>query len=81
MVAKLTTGHLFHGLHVYKAKFFPRMVRTLLNLYAPSPSARVLDPFAGSGTALTEASVMGLPSAGVDIDPLSVLIAQAKTNG
>jgi len=78
MSAKVTTGHFFHGLHVYKAKFFPRMVRALLNVYAPGPHAFVLDPYVGSGTALTEAWVMGMPSAGVDIDPLSVLIANAK---
>lgn len=78
--AKLTTGHLFHGLHVYKAKFFPRMVRAILNAYAPSDDSYILDPYVGSGTALTEASVMGMASVGVDIDPLSALIAAAKVN-
>lgn len=78
--ARVTTGHLFHGLHVYKAKFFPRMVRALLNVYAPGDRAFVLDPYVGSGTALTEAWVMGMPSAGVDIDPLSALIANAKVH-
>lgn len=73
--AKQTTGHLFHGLHVYKAKFFPRMARAFLNLCG---GATLLDPFSGSGTALVEASVMGVPATGVDIDPLSVAIAQAK---
>ena len=73
--AKQTTGHLFHGLHVYKAKFFPRMARAFINLCG---GATMLDPFAGSGTALVEAAVMGVPSIGVDIDPLSVAIAQAK---
>jgi SAM-dependent methyltransferase len=72
---KQTTGHLFHGLHVYKAKFFPRMARAFINL---CEGTTVLDPFAGSGTALVEAAVMGAPSIGVDIDPLSVAIAQAK---
>jgi len=80
MSARLTTGHLFHGLHVYKAKFFPRMVRALLNVCAPRPDAHVLDPYVGSGTALTESTVMGMSSAGVDIDPLSTLIATAKVN-
>ncbi len=80
MSARLTTGHLFHGLHVYKAKFFPRMVRVLLNVCAPRPDARVLDPYVGSGTALTESTVMNMSSAGVDIDPLSALIATAKVN-
>ncbi len=76
--ARITTGHLFHGLHVYKAKFFPRMVRALINTFGSCESPYLLDPYAGSGTALTEASVIGIPSAGIDIDPLSVLIASAK---
>jgi len=69
------TGHLFHGLHVYKAKFFPRLARACLNECA---AESVLDPFVGSGTALVEASVMGVRSLGVDIDPLAVAIARAK---
>ncbi|MCS7209823.1 MAG: hypothetical protein NZ874_09655 [Fimbriimonadales bacterium] len=77
LAAKQTTGHLFHGLHVYKAKFFPRMARAFLNLCG---GTTVLDPFAGSGTALIEASVMGIPSVGIDIDPLSVAITQAKAS-
>jgi len=75
---KVTTGQLFHGFHVYKAKFFPRMVRALLNVYAGRPDARVLDPYAGSGTALAEAAIMGMPSVGLDIDPLSTMIASSK---
>lgn len=75
--ARQTTGHLFHGLHVYKAKFFPRMARAFLNLCG---GASALDPFSGSGTALVEAAVMGITALGVDIDPLSVAIAQAKAN-
>lgn len=39
---------------------------------------RVLDNFAGSGTTLLEASLLGMPSVGLDIDPLSVAIARAK---
>lgn len=60
---------------MYKAKFFPRMARAFLNLCG---GVHMLDPFAGSGTALVEASVMGIPAIGVDIDPLSVAIARAK---
>lgn len=76
--ARSTTGHLFHGLHVYKAKFFPRMVRSMLNVYAPCSDSHVLDPYVGSGTTLTEATMLGMASAGLDIDPLSVLISTAK---
>jgi hypothetical protein len=76
--ARTTTSHLFHGLHVYKAKFFPRMVRTLLNVYVGHSGMNVLDPYAGSGTTLVEASVLGTISSGIDIDPLSARIATAK---
>ncbi|HZU76218.1 MAG TPA: hypothetical protein VFA70_05600, partial [Dehalococcoidia bacterium] len=76
-----TTSHLSHDIHYYKAKFFPRLVRSLLNVCAQrlGPGQhRVLDNFAGSGTALLEASLLGIPSAGLDLDPLSVMIARAK---
>ncbi|GIW06557.1 MAG: hypothetical protein KatS3mg060_1362 [Dehalococcoidia bacterium] len=71
------TAHLGHDLHYYKAKFFPRFVRALLNLEGAGV-ARVVDPFSGSGTTMVEASVLGLPSEGFDLDPLSVLIGRAK---
>ena len=79
--AQTTTSHLSHDLHYYKAKFFPRLVRSTLNVCAQrigNGNHRVLDNFAGSGTTLLEAAILGMPSIGVDIDPLSVAIAQAK---
>jgi tRNA G10 N-methylase Trm11 len=65
-----------HGLHKYKARFFPRLARVLLG--SLPANSRVLDPFIGSGTTCVEASWMGLDSVGVDIDPLSCAISQAK---
>lgn len=79
--ARSTTSHLAHDLHYYKAKFFPRMARALVNVCAERAGGdthAVLDTFAGSGTALLESAVLGIPSVGVDLDPLSVLIARAK---
>lgn len=75
--AKKTTLSLSHDLHIYKAKFFPRMVRALLNIFATS-SGPILDPFCGSGTALLEASLLGMDSIGLDIDPICRLISQTK---
>ncbi|MDZ4821424.1 MAG: site-specific DNA-methyltransferase [Planctomycetota bacterium] len=40
--------------------------------------ARVYDPFAGSGTALTEAMMRGLDFDGQDINPMAVLLCKAK---
>jgi len=69
-----------HGLHRYKAKYFPRFARTLVAgaIEASSSGAPILDPFVGSGTTLVESSLLGVESSGVDIDPLSVLISKAK---
>jgi hypothetical protein len=76
-LAKKTTLSLSHDLHIYKAKFFPRMVRALLNIFATAPGP-IFDAFCGSGTALLEASLLGMDSAGVDIDPICQLISRTK---
>jgi hypothetical protein len=57
------------------------MVGDLLTAVTKNNSGirRVYDPFAGSGTALTEAMMRGLDFKGQDINPLAVLLCQAKT--
>lgn len=69
---------LTHGLHPYPAKFIPHIPRALLQAYA-SPGAKLWDPMCGSGTALVEGSVAGMPSFGTDLNPIAVLAATAKT--
>jgi hypothetical protein len=77
-LTKRVTLHLAHDLHVYKAKFFPRFVGALLNIYAPSAGGTLLEPFSGSGTALFEAAIRGVDSVGFDLDPISAMISAAK---
>lgn len=78
-----STQHV-HSLHKYKAKFFPRLIRSFLvgclEKIPRNENGKVvlLDPFVGSGTALVEAALLGIDSAGVDIDKLSCAISQAK---
>jgi hypothetical protein len=74
--AKKTTLSLSHDLHIYKAKFFPRMVRALINIYGRD--ATVFDPFCGSGTALLEAALLGQDSVGIDIDPICEMMSRSK---
>lgn len=80
-----STQHV-HSLHKYKAKFFPRLIRSFLVEYlAKLPRDKnnkvlLLDPFVGSGTALVEAALLGIDSVGVDIDKLSCAISEAKLN-
>lgn len=46
-----TNAYAFHNLYPYKGKFYPRIVRTLINTFKLKNSALLLDPFNGSGTA------------------------------
>lgn len=72
------TRYSVHGLHEYKGKFNPQVVRSLFNIYNISRESRILDPFCGSGTTLVEAAHIGAQGIGTDINPLAVFIANTK---
>lgn len=74
--AKKTTLSLSHDLHIYKAKFFPRMVRALTNILGQDRT--VFDPYCGSGTALLESALLGHNAVGIDIDPICRMISASK---
>ena len=67
-----------HGYHRYPAKFLPNLVKKLIEDYTDQNDL-VADLFAGCGTTLVEAKVHGRTSIGVDINPVAILITQAKT--
>lgn len=68
-----------HGIHEYRGKFFPQLVRALLNVAELPKGATVLDPMCGSGTAVVESNLLGMNAVGMDINPLSVLMTKAKS--
>lgn len=68
-----------HGWHRYVGRFPPHVVRGLLNHFGVAPTQIVCDPFAGSGTTLVEARLLGLRSVGIEISPLSCLISRTKS--
>lgn len=70
--------YLTHYMHPYKGRYHPKMVRALLNYIYPQEKGRIMDNFAGCGTLLVEATWMGLDNAGVEINPLSVLMCNVK---
>lgn len=72
------TSHALHGLHPYKGKFYPQLARALMNVCEVPDGGLVLDPFAGCGTTVIEASLLGVRGLGVDANPLAVLVAQTK---
>ena len=68
-----------HGLHAFKGKFYPQLVKSLLNCSGVSVGGSILDPFCGSGTTLLEGMLNGFVGYGCDFNPLAAKIAHAKT--
>jgi DNA modification methylase len=72
------TNYSTHSVHAFAAKFPPQLPRTFIESLT-LPGDAVLDPMAGSGTALLETALLGRRAIGFDIDPLALRISQAKT--
>lgn len=77
-LSKQSTRYSAHGLHEYRGKFNPQIVRAIGNLLGLQPGDWLLDPFCGSGTSLLEAFHMDWNAISVDINPLGIQIARAK---
>ncbi len=67
-----------HRLHPYLGKYIPQLVEIFLRKFFTAGQT-VLDPFAGSGTTLVQASELGINAIGYDISAFNVMLARAKT--
>lgn len=79
-LSKQSTRYSLHGIHEYKGKFNPQMIRTVGNMLGLEAGDTILDPFCGSGTAILEAAHLGWNAVGMDLNPLAVLMTNAKAN-
>lgn len=77
-VRRQSTRYSAHGLHEYKGKFNPQIVRAIFNIFEIAKGSRVIDPFCGSGTSLLESAHVGMDATGTDINPLAIFIANSK---
>jgi DNA modification methylase len=68
------------GIHPYPAKFIPEIPNTLMDVLSLPPGTAILDPFCGSGTTLVQAQARGVPSIGIDLNPIAVMISRVKTS-
>lgn len=73
-----TNAYAFHNLYPFKGKFYPRLVRALINTFGLRENSLLLDPFNGCGTTTHEASLMGIKSVGVDITPMGTMLAEVN---
>ena len=67
-----------HGIHEYRGKFFPQLVRSLINIAGVPTGGVVADPMCGSGTTSVETVLGECRALGLDMNPLSVLMARTK---
>jgi site-specific DNA-methyltransferase (cytosine-N4-specific) len=73
-----STRYSSHGLHEYRGKFNPQVVRVLGNILGLQSGDWLIDPFCGSGTSLLEARHSQWNAVGIDRNPLAIEIAKAK---
>lgn len=66
-----------HGLYPYRGKISAIDARSILNQL---DHGLLLDPFCGSGTIVYEAAEKGMPTIGVDSNPLAYWITKGKLN-
>lgn len=67
-----------HNLHAFPAKYPPALPRLFIQ-HLTQPGEVVLDPMVGSGTTVLESVRIGRYGIGSDIDPLALLLSQAKS--
>ncbi|MGE5281570.1 MAG: hypothetical protein ACM3N0_04465 [Chloroflexota bacterium] len=71
------TRYGLHGIHEYKGKFNPQVVRALCNI-VDYDAQLLVDPFCGSGTALIEGMRLDKDVIGIDRSPMAAFLATTK---
>lgn len=69
-----------HGWYRFVLSFPPHLVRSYLDKFALESQHRVLDPFCGTGTTLVECKKLGIPSVGIEANPMAYVASQVKTD-
>ncbi len=67
------------NIHPYPAKFISEIPTSLIKCLWENQGDFILDPFCGSGSTLVAAQSMGIPSVGVDLNPIACLISRVRT--
>ena len=71
---------MLHKSYSFVLAFEPDLVSKEIQEFKLSENSRVLDPFCGTGTTLLECKIAGIPSIGIDANPVCVLLSDAKVN-
>lgn len=69
-----------HDWYRFILSFPPHLVREYLTRFGISANQRVLDPFCGTGTTLVECKKLGIPSVGVEANPMAYFASRTKVH-
>ncbi len=69
-----------HQWYRFVLSFPPHLVRAYIERFGLSGEQWVFDPFCGTGTTLVECKKLGIPSIGLEANPVVHFAAQVKTN-
>jgi hypothetical protein len=69
-----------HDWYRFVLSFPPHLVREYVTRFGLTAEHTLLDPFCGTGTTLVEAKKLGVPSVGIEFNPVPHLASQAKTD-
>lgn len=69
-----------HDWYRFVLAFPPHLVRTYIERFDLGPGNAVLDPFCGTGTTLVECKKLGLPSVGIEANPMAYFASRVKVN-
>lgn len=69
-----------HEWYRFVLSFPPHLVRDYLHRFGAVPSQRVLDPFCGTGTVPVESKKLGIPSAGIEANPMAHFASSVKVD-
>ena len=72
--------HAAHNWYRFVLSFPPHLVRDYLQRFGIQPEQRVLDPFCGTGTTVVECKKLGIPSVGVEANPMAHFAGRVKVN-
>jgi len=69
-----------HQWYRFVLSFPPHLVRDYISKFGLNAQHRVLDPFCGTGTTLVECKKLGIPSFGLESNPVVHFASQTKLN-
>ena len=69
-----------HDWYRFVLSFPSHLVRDYLTAFGVDSTQRVLDPFCGTGTTLVECKKLGIPSVGIERNPMAGFASRTKLN-